>query len=277
MLRQRVITGLVLALVFVAAILVLPMQWLAGVFLLLVLLASLEWAQLSGFRHVTARSAYALMIGLLAIAVSFYTGLFATEPARAQQQEILYLGCLWWAVALLWVKTYPASALLWGYRWLRLVIGILVLVPAWLGLVVLRQQADGVALLFILVALVATADIGAYFSGRRWGRAKLAPKVSPGKSWAGFWGGLVCSCSLMAALWWFWGQERFALSAVLAVSLITALASVLGDLVESMVKRHQGVKDSGTLLPGHGGVMDRIDSLSAAAPVFALSILLLGG
>jgi phosphatidate cytidylyltransferase len=129
----------------------------------------------------------------------------------------------------------------------------------------------------MLVALVAIADIGAYFFGRRFGKAKLAPAVSPGKSWAGFWGGLACSVSFMAALWYFWpGGMPVGLPAMLVLAAITSLASVLGDLLESMVKRHRGIKDSSQLLPGHGGVMDRVDSLTAASPVFALGLMSVG-
>ncbi|MBL4827597.1 MAG: phosphatidate cytidylyltransferase [Spongiibacteraceae bacterium] len=127
----------------------------------------------------------------------------------------------------------------------------------------------------ILIVLVASADIGAFFVGRAWGKAKLAPSVSPGKSWAGFWGGLVCS-TVLATLIWLWLPIHVALFKVLAIAAITSLASVLGDLLESMVKRERGVKDSGVVLPGHGGMMDRLDSLSAASPVFTLCLILTG-
>lgn len=159
---------------------------------------------------------------------------------------------------------------------MRLLMGYLTLVPAWMALVYLRVHAHGIALIFILIALVAAADIGAYFSGLRWGKAKLAPNVSPGKSWAGFWGGLTASTGLVAMLWLLFDDATHSLPAVLLVALVTSLASVLGDLLESMVKRQQGVKDSGRILPGHGGMMDRLDSMTAAAPVFALSLLLAG-
>jgi len=155
--------------------------------------------------------------------------------------------------------------------------GVAVLLPTWLALSYLRNLPNGAWLLLMLVALVAIADIGAYFFGRRFGKAKLAPAVSPGKSWAGFWGGLACSVSFMAALWYFWpGGMPVSLPAMLVLAAITSLASVLGDLLESMVKRHRGIKDSSQLLPGHGGVMDRVDSLTAASPVFALGLMSVG-
>ena len=159
---------------------------------------------------------------------------------------------------------------------MRVLMGYLVLVPAWLAFVALRLNEHGAAYLFILVGLVACADTGAYFTGKAWGKSKLAVDVSPAKSWAGFWGGLACCCVFAVLLWLAFGSTANALQTVVAVAIVTGLASVLGDLVESMVKRYQGVKDSGAILPGHGGIMDRLDSLTAAAPVFALCLLLVG-
>ena len=128
----------------------------------------------------------------------------------------------------------------------------------------------------VLVLVVAAADIGAYFAGRAWGRHKLAPVVSPAKTWEGFWGG-VLACSALALLLWTQlpnQQAHISLAAVMTVIIAMGLASVVGDLTVSMVKRESGLKDSGSLLPGHGGVLDRLDSLCAAAPVFALGLLL---
>jgi phosphatidate cytidylyltransferase len=154
------------------------------------------------------------------------------------------------------------------------VVGFLVLVPAGLGLVhLVRLLPDGRLLLLYLLVLIAAADVGAYFGGRAFGRRKLAPHVSPGKTWEGFAAGMLASiiiAALGAALFdqpfWPW----------LALCLLVAVVSVIGDLTESMFKRHVGLKDSGTLLPGHGGVLDRIDSLTAAAPTFLLGLLTLG-
>ena len=154
--------------------------------------------------------------------------------------------------------------------------GVMTLVPAWVAVIYLRQHEHGIELIFIMVAIVAAADIGAYFSGKAWGKSKLAVAVSPGKSWAGFWGGLVSSVSVVVVLWLIFDGGRHGLLAVVATVVVTALASVLGDLLESMVKRQQGIKDSGRILPGHGGMMDRLDSMTAAAPVFALCLLLAG-
>ena len=129
-----------------------------------------------------------------------------------------------------------------------------------------------------MVIVVAAADIGAYFAGKRFGEHKLADQVSPAKTWEGFWGGVV-ACALLALLLFYLLPDHAAhigLVSVVAVIITTGLASVVGDLTVSMVKRESGVKDSGSLLPGHGGVLDRLDSLSAAAPVYTLGLLLAG-
>jgi phosphatidate cytidylyltransferase len=147
-----------------------------------------------------------------------------------------------------------------------------VLVPAALGLGKLAALApDGQLLLLYLLVLIAAADIGAYFGGRTLGRRKLAPRVSPNKTWEGFWSGVLAAGCAAAVGGWL--LER-PLLPWLAVCIGVALISVVGDLVESMFKRQVGLKDSSALLPGHGGVLDRLDSLSAAAPMFLLGLLL---
>jgi phosphatidate cytidylyltransferase len=179
---------------------------------------------------------------------------------------------------LLWVKGYPDSAVLWRTVLMRSVMGLLILVPGWMSAVYLLSFPPGRWLMVIMVIVVATADIGAYFTGRRFGRHKLAVLVSPAKTWEGFWGG-VAACIILSVVLWYFLPERAAhlgIASVVAVVVTTALASVVGDLTVSMVKRESGVKDSGSLLPGHGGVLDRLDSLCGAAPVFALGLLLVG-
>lgn len=276
MLKQRIITAVVIVAALLAAMAYLSAGQLSLLFAGIVLVAAWEWADLSDLRPQVARLAYVLAIGALIASVYALLGDVASWSTAALQ-ELFVAACVWWAVALLWVKGYPVSAGLWGSRPVRIVMGVAVLLPTWLALSYLRNLPNGVWLLLMLVALVAIADIGAYFFGRRFGKAKLAPAVSPGKSWAGFWGGLACSVSFMAALWYFWpGGMPVSLPAMLVLAAITSLASVLGDLLESMVKRHRGIKDSSQLLPGHGGVMDRVDSLTAASPVFALGLMSVG-
>lgn len=276
MLKQRIITAVLIVLVIFAALAYLSTAALSGVFALAFLLASWEWANLSGFVSRIGRSLYIASCGLVMAFVAWQSGLLAEHNVLVLR-DIFVAACLWWAIALLWVKSYPTSAGLWGSKVARSVMGLLVLVPAWLALSYLRYLPEGIYLILVVIGLVVAADVGAYFTGRAFGKAKLAPAVSPGKSWAGFWGGLASCVSLMAILWQVWpGGMPIGLVAALCLALITGLASVLGDLLESMVKRHRGIKDSGNLLPGHGGIMDRIDSITAAAPVFALGLFATG-
>jgi phosphatidate cytidylyltransferase len=242
----------------------------------LVLCGAWEWAAMSGIEKLPGKALYTAICAFLIALAASYTGLPDGAMAVSASQELFGLACLWWSIALLWVMGYPNSAKLWGSTLARCLIGFLVLIPSLLALVYLRQLEGGIALIFILLGLVASADIGAYFSGRAWGKAKLAPAVSPGKSWAGFWGGLAASSTFVVVIWSIWGQGMLPLAAALAIAVCSSLASVLGDLLESMIKRQQGIKDSGTILPGHGGMMDRLDSITAAAPVYALGLILVG-
>lgn len=277
MLKQRIITAVFIVGALLAALLLLPPPALTLLFGALVALAAWEWANLSGLGATWQRLAYSALCVAAITAVAWHSDLLSGSADRAVVKEWLRVACVWWAIALLWVRSYPGSAALWGSTAMRGLIGLLVLVPTWLALSYLRLYADGVALILFVIALVAAADTGAYFAGRAWGKAKLAPRVSPGKSWAGFWGGLTASLCLAALVWFAWpGGMPIELQALLPLAAVTALASVLGDLLESMVKRHRGVKDSGALLPGHGGIMDRLDSLTAATPVFTLGLILAG-
>jgi phosphatidate cytidylyltransferase len=273
MLKQRVITGSLLALAAIWLIIGSAPLVLVGVLAVATLIACWEWTDLAGFNGRLGRLGYCLLAAAV-MAVLFYgAGLLGAAPHLNWIVAVLGLAALWWLIALLCVTTFPASAHWWGSIAARALIGWLVLLPAWFAFVYLRGQANGEWLILFMLALVAAADIGAYFSGTHFGRNKLAPAVSPGKSWEGFCGGLASSMLLAVIVWWF-AWQQLSLLALLAVAVVTVLASILGDLAESMVKRYRGVKDSGSLLPGHGGVMDRLDSISAAAPVFALGLLL---
>jgi phosphatidate cytidylyltransferase len=277
MLKQRVITALIMAGLFLAAIAYVPIPGLALLFGVLVGLGAWEWSGMAGWHHRAARGAYVVLV-LAAMAVVYSYCQLGDEPQRVQVQPLLGLACLWWSFALLWVKGYPDSAVLWRTVLMRSLMGLLILVPGWLAAVYLLSIPPVGLMMVILVIITATADIGAYFSGKRFGKHKLAVSVSPGKTWEGFWGGVAAS-TLLAVLLWSLLPETAAhigLASVVVVIITTALASVVGDLTVSMVKRESGIKDSGSLLPGHGGVLDRLDSLCAAAPVFALGLLLAG-
>lgn len=277
MLRQRVITAVGMAGLFLAAVLLLPLIALAAAFALVVVLGAWEWARLAGWQATAARLLFAAILAGMLLFLFFYVEL-GNEPRREQIQPLLGVACLWWSFSLLWVKSYPASAALWHSRVMRSLMGLLILSSAWLAAVYLLTLPRGGLLMVALVLVVAATDIGAYFAGTRFGRHKLAERVSPAKTWEGFWGGMACAIALALVLWWVIPARmaHVSLAAVVAVVLMTALASVLGDLTVSMVKRESGVKDSGSLLPGHGGLLDRLDSLCSAAPVFALGLLLAG-
>jgi len=224
---------------------------------------------------VPGRTGFVVLFLLCTVALYAYCDL-GGEPRRDRVQPFLGLACLWWTFALLWIRGYPHSAVLWRSVPMRCLMGLLILVPAWLAAVYLLSFPPRGLLLVILVLVVAAADIGAYFLGRAVGRHALAPAVSPKKTWEGFWGG-VGACALLALVLWLLAPARAAhigIASLMAVTVSTALASVVGDLTVSMVKRESGLKDSSSLLPGHGGLLDRLDSLCAGAPVFALALLL---
>ncbi len=276
LLKQRLITAASMASLIAVAIFYLPTLILAVLLAVLVGFAAWEWAGLANVVHPITKLLYvASCVGWLLLTVH-YTAIFAVSPALEAVQSVMGWAGLWWSIALLWVAGFPASKMMWRSVVVRCLMGWWVLVPAWLALVFLHQQASGALWVAGLIALVACADSSAYFCGRAWGRAKLAPAVSPGKSWAGFWGALVISTLTVALIWYAYKPYAIGLGAAISLTIVTILAAVLGDLLESMVKRYRGVKDSGALLPGHGGLLDRIDSLSAAAPVFTLGFILAG-
>jgi phosphatidate cytidylyltransferase len=278
MLKQRVITALLLVALFLSGVFYLPTPAVAFAFALVVALAAWEWAPLAGLGRGTAAQALYSALALLACAGLYVYADFDAALRREQVQPILGLGCLWWCFALLWVRSFPASSPIWNSRPVRSLMGLMILLPAWVAAVYLLQLEGHGAVMVVLVLLVAAADIGAYFAGRRFGRHALAPRVSPGKTWEGFWGGVLAVVLLSAALWYLLPArfDHLSLPAAIVVGLATCLASVLCDLTVSMVKRESGVKDSSSLLPGHGGLFDRLDSLCAAAPTFALGLLLVG-
>ncbi len=273
MLKQRVITAIVLAAIFLAALFGLPAGYFSLFVGIVVLVSAWEWASLSGFSASWQRFAYTLAVLGVLLAAASYLGLGSdVRPSLNDDliRHLLLVGCGWWALALLLIQGYPSSSLLWGHSALRLLMGLMVLIPTWVALVYVRQQANGAWLLLLLIFIVAVADIGGYFVGRQFGRRKLAPAVSPGKTWEGFGGGIIANVVFAAGL-----AQVLDLPLVLMMAVIipTSLVSVLGDLLESMVKRHAGVKDSGHILPGHGGILDRVDGITAGAPIYAMTLL----
>lgn len=276
MLKQRVITAIILTIVFLSALVGLSPTHFPLFIGAVVLIGAWEWANLSSCGAVWQRLAYVVFIAAILMLTCWLIGFCTVEQQGFNQsvvKSVLILAVGWWALALLLVQGYPSSAILWGHPLLRLLMGVLVLVPTWLALVYVRFQPQGAWLVVMIAGIVAAADIGGYFTGRKFGKRKLAASVSPGKTLEGFAGGLVANLVLGALIAYFTGSN---IGLLLAVIIPTSLFSVLGDLLESMVKRHAGVKDSGVILPGHGGILDRVDSITAAAPVFALALLASG-
>jgi phosphatidate cytidylyltransferase len=185
-------------------------------------------------------------------------------PSPESTAVILKVGLVWWFAALIWAFFYPTPIT----RPVGWICGALVLVPAYVALVSLYSLRPSV-LLFALVIIWA-ADIGAYFAGKSFGRIKLAPRISPGKTWEGVIGGLAAVVLVGVAVRLYWLEIDVAV--IIPFCLAVATLSVVGDLTVSMFKRSAGLKDSGRVFPGHGGVLDRIDSVTAAAPLFALGI-----
>lgn len=273
MLKQRIITALVLVVLFLGLLFLVPIQWFAITVAAIILLGGWEWANLSNLNR-ALRFVFLALLGAALVGTADYVfQMDFARPDLEHTRQILAVACGWWALAFLWVQGYPASAMLWGNRWVRGLIGLVVLVPAWLSVVILRGLDHGAWMVLFVVAVVVFADVGAYFVGRKFGKHKLAREVSPGKSWEGFFGGLG-ACLILAL-----GVSvlfELPLKNTVLFSfgvLVTALASVIGDLVESMFKRHRGIKDSSRILPGHGGILDRLDSLTAALPVFTMAAL----
>ncbi len=273
MLLQRIITALILIPLVVAGIFYLPTPSLALILGAIVLLAGWEWSRLAGLQSSGARLLYVTAVGLMLAATWFSMQRFSSTASL-----LATVATGWWLlVALALVRYRPAHAsTLLQSRLARILYGFLVLVPAWAALLLVHGNGnDGPALVLFLMVLIWVADSGAYFSGRRWGRNKLAPAISPGKTREGVYGALVGAVLCGIALHWL--KPALGGVPVLALfCLLLALVSVIGDLFESLLKRWAGLKDSSHILPGHGGILDRIDSLTAAAPLFLTGLLLLG-
>lgn len=272
MLKQRVITALILAPLVIAGVLFLPTEILAWLLALVVAVGAREWALLSGIQAFANQLLYSLLV------LSAMLALFYLLPHTAYTW-LVGLSVLWWVIALFRLARFQGGETSQaGFEPLRALEGVVVLVPAWSALVLLHQRpADGPVLVLFLLILIWGADVGAYFAGHRWGKNKLAPQVSPGKTREGVYGAMATALLCGLFLVWWLGATPTQSVLVLLLCLVTMLFSVVGDLFESLLKRRRGIKDSGTLLPGHGGMLDRIDSLTAAAPVFTLGLLLLGG
>lgn len=285
MLKYRLISAFVLIAAVVAILFLLPPEGFAITTLLVCMLAAWEWGPLSGFSSRWQRVWLAILCGLLLVLMWLAQPGYPISVNMPLVTGFLWLALAWWLLALVLVLYYPASACFWRQSkiW-RLLFGALTIVPFFWSMVVLRNwhyneaHYNGAIWLLYVMILVWGADSGAYLFGKLFGRHKLAPKVSPGKTWQGLIGGLFTSAVIAylfdMLVFTRWVNLNVAPVVLVVCSVVAALASVLGDLTESMLKREAGVKDSSQLIPGHGGVLDRIDSLMAAMPVFVCLLLL---
>lgn len=264
-LQQRVLTALLLAPIAILAVLMLSTLGFAWALGLILLGAAWEWSALAGLASPVARSGYVVLIAAALILLAYLPGFWL--------QPLLLIVSLWWWLVGFRLTRIDQIPLCSRPQPAQMLTGLVVLTPPWLALSHLHAFASsGPALVLFLLALIWVADIAAYFSGRRWGTTKLAPLISPGKTWAGVYGAMTGASLLGLALGLWLHLSPMASLGSLALCLATALTSVVGDLYESLLKRRRGLKDSGRLLPGHGGLLDRIDSLTAAAPLFVLGL-----
>ena len=268
-LKLRLISSLIMAPIAIWLIVVLPTPYFAIVLGLFFIAGAWEWAALVSTPWPYIKQAYTVSVVILMVVAWFSLGV---SPHFIDAVAIVAAG--WWALVLLLVLTYPESAKLWNRALVKALAGFMILVPAWLCMVSLHGSGtSGPYYALYLFMMIWLADTAAYFSGRFFGKHKLAPKVSPGKSWEGVIGALTAVLIYAVIASYFLGIFKLGTGIAflyIAISLFSVLVSVLGDLAESMFKRQAHLKDSGTLFPGHGGVLDRFDSLTAAAPCFLL-------
>lgn len=265
MFAARLATAVVLLLLFCGALLLLPNHYWGVCLLAALWIASLEWAALAGYRRGARWLFVAVVVG------SGLVLLFEFHRNRAVAPEDFYVWMHWIATAF-WLALAPIWLMRkWDTRH-PVVLGVtgwIVLIPTWLGLTVLQVMPER---LLVLLSVVWIADTAAYVIGRRYGRHRLAPRISPGKTWEGAIGACVAVAVYYAVLWFAFGAPQplpDPASGMILFAIVTVM-SMQGDLFESLMKRQAGVKDSGALLPGHGGVLDRIDGLTASVPLAML-------
>ena len=274
MLRQRVITALLLAPLAILLVLLLPTSVFACLLAVAFLAASWEWTRLAGMQSRIVRG---VALGVVLIA---FVALWSLRDVAWLWSALMVTGVAWWVLVCVWLRHFAfAAAPTPENRNLKLLAGAFVVLPAWVaGLSIHGSPSHGHIWAFLAMLLVWAADTGAYFAGSYFGkgRRKLAPQISPGKTWVGVYGAFATSALVAAVAGWLLGVRDLRLLGLIVVTILTVASSIVGDLLESLMKRHAHVKDSGALFPGHGGLLDRLDSVFAALPLFALGKLLLG-
>jgi phosphatidate cytidylyltransferase len=279
--KTRLLAALIMAPIAILTVLFAPTPILAALSAVLFLAALWEWLKLAEVDDTLARSVL-LACNAAVMAALVWGSRSAQGGAFALLQLVVLLGVAWWLLACLWLRRYRfASDHDSHARAFKLLAGSLAVIPAWCALGLIHaDEPNGHQWLLLALFLVWAADTGAYFAGRHLGgrffSRKLAPRISPNKTIEGLLGGLLLALLVALAGALLIGAQASQLPAIGLVALATVLASVVGDLFESLLKRHVGAKDSGDLIPGHGGVLDRVDSVLAALPVFALGKAWLG-
>ena len=281
-LKQRFITAVLLLVGLIAAATQLPSFYFSLFIAAVILVAAWEWAGLVSPDKKISKIPYFASISAMLVGSFFFLGIspYTQKIDDFRVSLVLILGLLFWLLSLIFLVGYPRNSRLWNGESKIALMGVLVLIPTFAGVVVLKYFLPSGYLVLALVALVAAVDVGAYFVGVNFGSRKLAANLSPKKSWEGVWGGALV-CLLVASLF-IWVMHRnlqplsfMQIAALLALSMGVTFFSIVGDLIESMLKRNCDVKDSGKILPGHGGVLDRVDGLVAATPLFALTMTLI--
>lgn len=269
MFKQRFATASVLALVFISAFLFLTTPVFISLMMLVILIAGWEWADLARIRSILGKLLFVLALLLCMLAIANYVGIF-TELDYSLSYQICLATVALWALIFLWLQGYPSSAILWSPRPIVICLGIVLLSVTWLALASIISLDKGRFLILLAVAIIIFADVGGYLIGKSIGRHKLAPTISPGKTWEGLFGGMLLQIFLVLGLILYFSQIHWYKLCLLVFPV--AISSVIGDLFESMLKRHRGVKDSSNLLPGHGGFLDRLDGVMPALPLFFVII-----
>lgn len=264
-LHRRIWTALWLAALVLGAVWLLPTAALALFLGAFVLIAAWEWCGLAGIHAPLVRGGYLLLMAAVLLGLWRY--------AAQLWPLLLVMSLLWWLLQSwrLWrIQAIPINP---TPQPQLLLVGLLILSATWTAVLSVHQLTPhGPGLVLALLLLIATADSAAYFSGRRWGRTKLAPHLSPGKTWAGVYGALTGAALVSASIAFWLDLSPLHSVAMLVLGVLVAMLSIVGDLYESLLKRRRHLKDSSQLLPGHGGLLDRIDSLTAAAPLYALGL-----
>lgn len=265
MFKQRFATASVLALLFIASLENFSTTTFVSFIMLVVLIAGWEWCDLSGVKSIVTKllCIFGLLVSLLI--ASNYVGIYS-QFNQLLSYQVCFSVMLSWAIIFLWLQGYPSSAILWSSKPVMLFLGVLLLVGTWVALASIISLENGRYLLLLAVTIIVLADVGGYIAGKLFGRHKLAPTISPGKTWEGLLGGMVLQAFLVGILLQLF-PDIDALDLCMLVFPV-AICSVIGDLFESMLKRFRGVKDSSNLLPGHGGFLDRLDGVMAALPMF---------